>query len=186
MGAGRKSRPARLGVSPDEEYDRALGDDEVERAAALEPEAVAGPLRQVDLELEDAERRDPVDAPVDAGLGVLGAAGGERAVGDDASVTVLDRERRAGVNVVERTGAGALDALGADVLVPDDEPDAGLDVGAGAHYAADVMESALGAVAQLPGTTEEELRAGLADLGGFPRHPGAGLGWVVHKSTALR
>jgi hypothetical protein len=55
-----------------------------------------------------------------------------------------------------------------------------------APYAADVMESALGALAGLPGTSEAELRAGLADLRALPRRPGAGLGWTVHKSTAVR
>jgi SAM-dependent methyltransferase len=55
-----------------------------------------------------------------------------------------------------------------------------------AQYAADVMESALGALMQLPGTDENELRAGLADLRDLPNQPGARLGWVVHKSTALR
>jgi len=55
-----------------------------------------------------------------------------------------------------------------------------------ARYAADVMESALPSLAQLPGAAEEELRAGLADLRSLPRHPGASLGWIVHKSTATR
>jgi hypothetical protein len=55
-----------------------------------------------------------------------------------------------------------------------------------ASYAADVIESALPSLAQLPGATEEELRAGLADLRSLPSHAGAGLGWVVHKSTAVR
>jgi SAM-dependent methyltransferase len=55
-----------------------------------------------------------------------------------------------------------------------------------ARYAADVMESALDALLQLPGTSEEELREGLADLRGLSDIAGAGLGWVVHKSTALR
>lgn len=55
-----------------------------------------------------------------------------------------------------------------------------------ASYAADVLESALGALAELPGASEEELRAGLADLRALPGQPDAGLGWVVHKSTALR
>jgi ubiquinone/menaquinone biosynthesis C-methylase UbiE len=53
-------------------------------------------------------------------------------------------------------------------------------------YAADVLESALGALVELPGVDEEELRTGLADLRGLPRQPSAGLGWVVHKSTARR
>jgi ubiquinone/menaquinone biosynthesis C-methylase UbiE len=60
------------------------------------------------------------------------------------------------------------------------------DLAGQARYAADVMESALEALAQLPGTTEDELRAGLADLRNLPRHPGAGLGWVLRKSTAVR
>ena len=52
-----------------------------------------------------------------------------------------------------------------------------------ADYAADVIESAL---AGLPGASEEELRAGLRDLRNLPNQPNAGLGWVVHKSTAVR
>jgi hypothetical protein len=34
--------------------------------------------------------------------------------------------------------------------------------------------------------TEEELRGGLADLRSLPTHPGASLGWVLRKSTAVR
>jgi SAM-dependent methyltransferase len=55
-----------------------------------------------------------------------------------------------------------------------------------ANYAADVIESALGALVALPRTCEDELRAGLADLRALPDQPGAGLGWVIHKSTATR
>jgi ubiquinone/menaquinone biosynthesis C-methylase UbiE len=55
-----------------------------------------------------------------------------------------------------------------------------------APYAADVIESALPALVQLPGTSEDELRAGLEDLRRLPDHPDAGLGWVVHKSKAAR
>jgi hypothetical protein len=55
-----------------------------------------------------------------------------------------------------------------------------------ASYAADVVESAAPALAQLPGVTEEEMRAGLADLRDLPNHPGAGLGWTLHKSKAVR
>jgi hypothetical protein len=62
----------------------------------------------------------------------------------------------------------------------------GDDLARQANYAADVMESALDALLQLPGTTKEELQAGLADLRGLPRRHGASLGWVVHKSTAVR
>ncbi len=55
-----------------------------------------------------------------------------------------------------------------------------------ANYAADVMESALDALVRQPGAGENELREGLADLRGLPNHSGAGLGWTLHKSTALR
>jgi ubiquinone/menaquinone biosynthesis C-methylase UbiE len=55
-----------------------------------------------------------------------------------------------------------------------------------ANYAADVMESAFDALVQLPGAGEEELREGLADLRDLPNHSGAGLGWTLHKSTAVR
>jgi ubiquinone/menaquinone biosynthesis C-methylase UbiE len=60
------------------------------------------------------------------------------------------------------------------------------DLAGQARYASDVLESALDALAQLPGADEQELRAGLRDLRGLPSQPGAGLGWVVHKSTAVR
>jgi ubiquinone/menaquinone biosynthesis C-methylase UbiE len=59
------------------------------------------------------------------------------------------------------------------------------DLSAQASYAADVMESALAALAQLPGVAEEELRAGLQDLRNLAGQPDTGLGWVVHKSTAV-
>jgi SAM-dependent methyltransferase len=62
----------------------------------------------------------------------------------------------------------------------------GEDLARQAYYAADVMESALDALVQLPGTTEDELRRGLADLRGLRRRQDASLGWVVHKSTAVR
>jgi hypothetical protein len=52
-----------------------------------------------------------------------------------------------------------------------------------AGYAADVIESAL---AGLPGASEDELRAGLRDLRNLANQPKASLGWVVHKSTAVR
>jgi hypothetical protein len=54
-----------------------------------------------------------------------------------------------------------------------------------ARYAADVMESALDALARLPGTDETELRAGIADLRALPSQRGGRLGWVVHKSTGV-
>jgi ubiquinone/menaquinone biosynthesis C-methylase UbiE len=62
----------------------------------------------------------------------------------------------------------------------------GADLAVQAPYAADVMESAVGTLVQLPGVSEDELRAGLADLRSLPGRPGAGLGWVMHKSTAVR
>jgi hypothetical protein len=62
----------------------------------------------------------------------------------------------------------------------------GEDLSRQALYAADVMESALDALARLPGASEEELRAGLQDLRNLPHQPGSGLGWVMHKSTAVR
>jgi ubiquinone/menaquinone biosynthesis C-methylase UbiE len=55
-----------------------------------------------------------------------------------------------------------------------------------ARYAADVMESALPALAELPGASDGELRAGLADLRELANEPDARLGWVVHKSTGRR
>ena len=55
-----------------------------------------------------------------------------------------------------------------------------------AHYAADVMESALDALAQHPDASAEELRAGLADLRALPSVPEARLGWVMHKSTGVK
>jgi SAM-dependent methyltransferase len=55
-----------------------------------------------------------------------------------------------------------------------------------AGYAAEVIESALPALAQLPGADEHELREGLRDLRELSRRPQAGLGWIVHKSRAVR
>jgi ubiquinone/menaquinone biosynthesis C-methylase UbiE len=62
----------------------------------------------------------------------------------------------------------------------------GDDLSRQASYAADVLESALGALAQLPGASEEELREGLEDLRSLPNQAAAGLGWVMHKSTGIR
>ncbi len=62
----------------------------------------------------------------------------------------------------------------------------GADAAREARYAANVIESALDALVQLPGVDEAELREGLEDLRGLPDRPGARLGWVVHKSTAVR
>ncbi len=62
----------------------------------------------------------------------------------------------------------------------------GADAAREARYSANVIESALDALVQLPGVDEAELREGLEDLRGLPDRPGARLGWVVHKSTAVR
>jgi SAM-dependent methyltransferase len=62
----------------------------------------------------------------------------------------------------------------------------GEDLARQANYAADVVGSALPALARLPGASEDALRGGLVDLRNLPHQPGAGLGWVVHKSTAAR
>jgi len=62
----------------------------------------------------------------------------------------------------------------------------GEDLAGQATYAADVMESALDSLAQLPGTSRAELRRGLDDLRSLPSQPNASLGWVMHKSTAIR
>jgi ubiquinone/menaquinone biosynthesis C-methylase UbiE len=55
-----------------------------------------------------------------------------------------------------------------------------------ANYAADVIESALDSLLQVPGAREAHLRDGLADLRSLDRTPGAGVGWIVHKSTGRR
>jgi SAM-dependent methyltransferase len=55
-----------------------------------------------------------------------------------------------------------------------------------ARYAGDVIESALPALAALPGADEDRLRSGLRDLRDLPSHRDGGLGWVVHKSTATK
>jgi SAM-dependent methyltransferase len=60
------------------------------------------------------------------------------------------------------------------------------DLAVQARYAADVLESALDALVELPGSDRGELRAGLRDLRALATRPRAGLGWVVHKSTAAR
>jgi ubiquinone/menaquinone biosynthesis C-methylase UbiE len=60
------------------------------------------------------------------------------------------------------------------------------DLSSQALYAADVVESALDALVRQPGADKEELRQGLADLRNLPSQLGAGLGWTLHKSTAVR
>ena len=54
------------------------------------------------------------------------------------------------------------------------------------RYAADVIESALDALIELPGTDEAELREGIEHLRRLPEFPGASLGYVMHKSTGVR
>jgi SAM-dependent methyltransferase len=62
----------------------------------------------------------------------------------------------------------------------------GEDLAVQANYAADVLDSALPSLAQLPDTNEQELHAGLEHLRSLPSRPGARLGWVVHKATGTR
>src|SRR4029079_4837077 len=57
------------------------------------------------------------------------------------------------------------------------------DLAGQASYAADVLESALGALAVRPGLDAAQARQRIAELARLPGAPGAGLGWVVHKST---
>jgi hypothetical protein len=55
-----------------------------------------------------------------------------------------------------------------------------------AHYAADVMQSAVPAMLQLPDPPDAgQLDRGLADLRGLADKRGAGLGWTIHKSHAV-
>ena len=61
----------------------------------------------------------------------------------------------------------------------------GEDLSRQANYAADVVESAVPALAELPGVRDEELRDGLDDLRDLPSRPDGGLGWTLHKSTAV-
>lgn len=60
------------------------------------------------------------------------------------------------------------------------------DLASQSRYAADVIESALDALVALPDTDEAELRDGLRHLRRLPELPGAGLGYVMHKSTGVR
>jgi hypothetical protein len=54
-----------------------------------------------------------------------------------------------------------------------------------AEYVALLLQSVLSSLAQLPGApSEDELRAGLADLGALPAKPDGRLGWAVHKASA--
>jgi ubiquinone/menaquinone biosynthesis C-methylase UbiE len=55
-----------------------------------------------------------------------------------------------------------------------------------ARYAADVVESALDSLLRLPGTSRSRLEQGLEDLRTLASRSNASLGWVVHKSTALK
>jgi ubiquinone/menaquinone biosynthesis C-methylase UbiE len=62
----------------------------------------------------------------------------------------------------------------------------GEDLASQANYAADVIESAVDALAEVADADEHELRSGLEDLRRLPELPEAGLGYVMHKSTAVR
>jgi ubiquinone/menaquinone biosynthesis C-methylase UbiE len=60
----------------------------------------------------------------------------------------------------------------------------GEDLAGQASYVADVLESALPSLLDLAAATEDELQTGLADIRALPSRPDAGIGWVIHKSTA--
>lgn len=63
----------------------------------------------------------------------------------------------------------------------------GADLTRQAEYLVVLLESVLPSLVGMPGApAEEELRAGLADVRALPGKPGAALGWVVHKASALR
>jgi ubiquinone/menaquinone biosynthesis C-methylase UbiE len=53
-------------------------------------------------------------------------------------------------------------------------------------YVADVVESTLPSLAELPGASAARLEEGLAHLRALPATAGAAIGWVVHKAQALR
>lgn len=53
-------------------------------------------------------------------------------------------------------------------------------------YVAAVVESTLPTLAQTPGASAPQLKAGFAELRALPITPNAALGWVVHKAKALR
>src|SRR5205807_5625619 len=55
-----------------------------------------------------------------------------------------------------------------------------------AAYAADVVESTLAGLMEVPGASRSELEAGVAELRALPTRPGAALGWMIHKSRAVR
>ena len=59
----------------------------------------------------------------------------------------------------------------------------GEDLSGQARYAADVMERRARATAR---RRRRGAARGLEDLRSLPGQPGAGLGWVMHKSTAVR
>ena len=53
-------------------------------------------------------------------------------------------------------------------------------------YVAAVVESTVADLVRISDVSVARLEAGLADLRALPGIPGAGLGWVVHKSNAVR
>jgi len=53
-------------------------------------------------------------------------------------------------------------------------------------YVAAVVESTLPTLAQTPGASAPQLKAGFAELRALPTTPNAALGWVVHKAKAVR
>ena len=114
---------------------------ELERHCFREQQLVAGLLRQADLDVEGADRRDQLLLPVDLRIGVGRHASRQLALGDDGAAPVLDREGGAAVDRPERPGARALRALLADVVVRDDDRQPGLDVGVAAAAAGEGGEA---------------------------------------------
>jgi ubiquinone/menaquinone biosynthesis C-methylase UbiE len=62
----------------------------------------------------------------------------------------------------------------------------GAELDAQVGYAAAAMENAILGSGAPPGPATDGLRAGLEDLRRLGSRPGAGIGWVIHKSTAAR
>jgi ubiquinone/menaquinone biosynthesis C-methylase UbiE len=63
---------------------------------------------------------------------------------------------------------------------------AGDDLARQVPYVAEVVESTLAALLELPDVSSSRLEAGLADLRALSGTPDAALGWVLYKATAVR
>ena len=116
-------------------------------------------------------RAEPSSAPLEALFGAL-VQGMAAAGWSDAGTRLPQWLREAGFEAIDE-GERAFWWQGEELAIQ-------------AAYAADVVESALDALVQLPGASRDVLERGLVDLRQLPSRPGAGLGWIVHKSTARR